>query len=378
MSNAALLTLAGLCLGLALSGLLGVALRKDRPRERLALAVVYVSFIGMIALPIVKTFAAGALIHTMPVLLVLLLALPPALYHFVAAKTGQAPSHIPWRDRALPLAATLVCIGYWTLSTEAKETMFIAGDLPPGVWPATLALLTFGLIMLWLIASFAYLVAILHRLAAYRKRIRDLFSDADDRDQRWIDGIIAVLVMIWAAGAASIAGDNLARGPWLIEEVFLLLIAVGLMVLNSFAPINPPDTPPEVEDKESTPETKYARSALTQDHAAKLADRLQTAMQKDALYLDPALSLQKLSQQVGALPNHVSQTLNQEIGATFFDYVSRWRIEASKPRITAGTASVLDVAMDVGFNSRSAFYKAFKRETGMTPKDYRKAHGGAV
>jgi len=41
--------------------------------------------------------------------------------------------------------------------------------------------------------------------------------------------------------------------------------------------------------------------------------------------------------------------------------------------IAAGDASVLAVALDVGFNSRSAFYKAFKRETGMTPKDYRAA-----
>lgn len=94
-------------------------------------------------------------------------------------------------------------------------------------------------------------------------------------------------------------------------------------------------------------------------------------MQKDALYLDPNLSLQKLAQQVGALQNQVSQTLNQEIGTTFFDYVARWRIEASKPRIMAGSESVLTVALAVGFNSRSTFYKAFKRETGMTPKAYR-------
>ncbi|MCH2168635.1 MAG: helix-turn-helix transcriptional regulator [Oceanicola sp.] len=74
----------------------------------------------------------------------------------------------------------------------------------------------------------------------------------------------------------------------------------------------------------------------------------------------------------------MSQTLNQEIGASFFDYVARWRIEASKPLIMAGQESVLAVALDVGFNSRSTFYKAFNRETGMTPKSYRAFHQRAA
>ena len=178
-----------------------------------------------------------------------------------------------------------------------------------------------------------------------------------------------MLILIWAAGAFSLADENFAGGTLFVEELFLALIAGGFLVLNIFTPITPPDL--NIAAEEYEPDLKYARSALTSAHAAKLAVRLKTAMQKDTLYLDPNLSLQKLSQHVGALPNQVSQTLNQEIGASFFDYVARWRIEASKPLITVSDASVLNVAMDVGFNSRSAFYKAFKRDTGMTPKGYR-------
>lgn len=96
-------------------------------------------------------------------------------------------------------------------------------------------------------------------------------------------------------------------------------------------------------------------------------------MDKDALYLDPNLSLQKLSRHVGALPNQVSQTLNEQIGASFFDYIAQHRIEAAKPMILDAKASSLAVSLDVGFNSRSTFYKAFKRETGMTPKAFRDA-----
>lgn len=98
-------------------------------------------------------------------------------------------------------------------------------------------------------------------------------------------------------------------------------------------------------------------------------------MRKGKLYLDPNLSLHKLSRHVGAPPNLVSQTLNEKIGSNFFDYVAHWRIEASRPLILACDASVLAIALDVGFNSRSTFYKAFKRETGATPKGYRTTQG---
>ncbi|MGJ8623402.1 MAG: helix-turn-helix domain-containing protein [Yoonia sp.] len=370
MENAAVLTLAGLCLGIALSGLLTVLVRCESLRERLSLGLVYVAFTGMIALPLVGTFADGAVVNYMPLLLVLLLMLPPAFSHYVAAKTA-APSvaQIPWRDLVLPLTGAVVCIGFWILPAQAKTLMFMSGELPTGILPATLALLTFVLIVIWLIASFAYLVAILRRLTAYRAHIRQLYSDVEERDLRWINVVMVLLVLIWAAGAFSLADENFADGDLFIEEVFLALIACGLLVLNIFAAYTPANGDPVVDEEE--PDLKYARSALTADHAAKLAVRVENAMQKDTLYLDPNLSLQKLSQHVGALPNQVSQTLNQEIGASFFDYVARWRIEASKSLLTAADASVLSVALDVGFNSRSAFYKAFKRETGMTPKGYR-------
>ncbi|MEO1137240.1 MAG: AraC family transcriptional regulator, partial [Pseudomonadota bacterium] len=120
---------------------------------------------------------------------------------------------------------------------------------------------------------------------------------------------------------------------------------------------------------------KYARSALSEDYAKILGRRIEKAMREDALYLDANLSLQKLSRHVGAPPNLVSQTLNEEIGSTFFDYIAHWRIEAAKPRILSGDGSILAIALEAGFNSRSTFYKAFKRETGMTPKAFHETKG---
>lgn len=377
MENAAVITLAGLCLGITLTGLLGVFLRQGSQRERLSLGLVYIAFIGLIALPLVKVLAEGALIYFMPVLLILLLTLPPTFFYYVAAKTTSAsPTRVLWRDLALPLTGVVVCIGYLILPTQAKETLFISGELPSGILPTALTLLTFTLILIWPFVSFAYLIAVLRRLTSYRAHIRELFSNVENRDFRWVDVVMVLLVLIWAVGAFSLVEDNLTDGTYLIDGLLLALTAACLLSLNIFAPLTPPDLPPIDDGAELDP--KYARSALTDDHAAKLAFKVEAAMRKDALYLDPSLSLQKLSKEVGALPNQVSQTLNQEIGSSFFDYVAHWRIEASKPMIMAGDTSVLAVALDVGFNSRSTFYKAFKRETGMTPKDYRAAQQSAA
>nr|WP_275442563.1 AraC family transcriptional regulator [Pseudoalteromonas sp. OOF1S-7] len=100
-------------------------------------------------------------------------------------------------------------------------------------------------------------------------------------------------------------------------------------------------------------------------------------MQEKQLYLDADLTLQKLSQVSGVSPNYLSQVLNETLQMNFFDFVNHWRIEASKSRLLASKDSVLHIALEVGFNARSSFYKAFKKETGLTPGEFRRENVSA-
>ncbi len=370
MEDTATLTLAGLCIGIALTGLCSTFAQLADRTERLSLCMVFGAFGIIVALPVSWAFGKALYVFYLPFAFVMLLTLPAAIYYYVGSKTGQGSApRILWRDLAMPVVGFLVCLGYWVLPLETKTTMFILGELPMGNAPATLALITFALILCWFVASFVYLLAIVRRLTRYRTHIRTLYSNLENRDLRWIDWVMAMFVFIWAAGALLLADENFGSGSFYFGEVLFGLTACCLLSLSVFAFKTWPVV--DTEEQAPEPEPKYARSALTTDHAAKLAKRIEKAMQQDALYVDPNLSLQKLSQHIGAVPNHVSQTLNQEIGTTFFDYVGQWRIKAAKPLILAGDGSVLAVALEVGFNSKSTFYKAFKKETGVTPKAYR-------
>jgi AraC-like DNA-binding protein len=71
-------------------------------------------------------------------------------------------------------------------------------------------------------------------------------------------------------------------------------------------------------------------------------------------------------------PHYVSQVISQEFASNFYDLVNRHRIEHAKRLLRADPeGNVLTIAMDSGFNSKSAFHVAFRRCTGTTPSNFR-------
>lgn len=102
-------------------------------------------------------------------------------------------------------------------------------------------------------------------------------------------------------------------------------------------------------------------------------ERLELVMQEAQPYLNPGLSLSELAEQV-QLPSHqLSKVINDGFEKNFFDYVNSYRIEAFKQRIRSGAhreRTILSLALEAGFNSKTAFNRAFKKYTGQTPREY--------
>jgi AraC-like DNA-binding protein len=119
---------------------------------------------------------------------------------------------------------------------------------------------------------------------------------------------------------------------------------------------------------------RYVKSGLREDAMAQLLEALECLMVERQLYLDPELSLPKLADYLGTTVNHVSQTINAGLQTTFFDYINQKRVEAAIKLMQSDTSSreaILDIALEVGFNSTSTFYNAFRKVTGQTPGAYR-------
>lgn len=121
---------------------------------------------------------------------------------------------------------------------------------------------------------------------------------------------------------------------------------------------------------------KYQSSTLQSNTYHRILDRIKGLMLRDEIFLDGNLTLHKFSQIISVNKNYVSQVINQEFGCGFNDYVNHFRIEKAKALLANSDYShlnLLGIALEVGFNNKTSFNRAFKRNTGLTPSAYRKS-----
>jgi AraC-like DNA-binding protein len=129
-----------------------------------------------------------------------------------------------------------------------------------------------------------------------------------------------------------------------------------------------------LEPEEDNTATKYARSRLDEVMRARIRRKLDQAF-ANAVHRDNRLSLRGLCQHIRENPHYVSQVINQDLATSFYDLVNRQRIESAKSALTADPAkTVLEVALEAGFNSKSTFNTAFRQHAGSTPTQFRREH----
>jgi AraC-like DNA-binding protein len=123
---------------------------------------------------------------------------------------------------------------------------------------------------------------------------------------------------------------------------------------------------------------KYARSALDAPARTRIQRKLAEALATRRLHRDPGLSLRGLCEALKENPHYVSQVINQDLATNFHDLIKKHRIEDAMTALMGEPdLSVLEIALAVGFNSKSTFNAAFRQQAGMTPRDFRRARGKA-
>ena len=122
------------------------------------------------------------------------------------------------------------------------------------------------------------------------------------------------------------------------------------------------------------PGRKYSKSTLSKQAMAALIQDAHILMIDYKLYLDPELTPDKMAARLSVSKNHLSQSLNQELGQSFNDFVNHFRIEELKDWIldpAKANLSLYGLALDASFRTKATFNTSFKKATGLSPSAYR-------
>lgn len=119
--------------------------------------------------------------------------------------------------------------------------------------------------------------------------------------------------------------------------------------------------------------TKYQRSGLKKKDAVDLVNKIRKYMVIEKPYLDRELTIYDLSNQLKISRHILSEVINEHMGMNFYNLVNEYRIKEVKDRMNSDeyrNLTILAIAFDSGFNSKSSFNTIFKEKTGQTPSEY--------
>ena len=124
-----------------------------------------------------------------------------------------------------------------------------------------------------------------------------------------------------------------------------------------------------------SPHSEPEKSSLNPLFVEECITKLKYLMEIERVYRDENISFRSLAKKLSIPYYQLSQILNEEIGQNFSDYINDYRIKEAKKILSSPKGAErknTSVSLDVGFNSMTAYYRAFKKFTGMTPHQYRK------
>ncbi|MGD1947303.1 MAG: helix-turn-helix domain-containing protein [Croceivirga sp.] len=210
-------------------------------------------------------------------------------------------------------------------------------------------------------------------LMNYRKWLGDNHSNFESKKLTWLEKPVLIYTVFWAIWIPTRIMDifvlNETARPYYFNLGFLILAALTCWIGFKGYLTAQTNTVGFLNTKKQDPQQKFNLSELKD-----LAEILQQKMFDEKYYLDSELTLSTFAKHVGSPQKLISKTLNHCLNLSFHEFVNAHRVEAFKRNVQLEEyrhLSLLGVALESGFGSKSTFNLVFKSNTGLTPKKFR-------
>ncbi len=377
-----MLYFSGIVIGLFVSALLLTKKRKTQAD--------YILFVWMIALTL-NLFLFYLFISQLdtkyPFLLGCIFQLPlyhgPLLYLYTTSLTKKNEIRKIHLLYFLPIVISYALFfDFFQLSSEEKISIYNTG----GVGYENVLFINSALIIF---SGIFFTILSFLKLKAYKKKLKNEFSNTEKINLNWLQYLIIGMSIIWFVVVFA-SSDNQIYTIVVLFMIFIGYFGIrqeGIFTKRMALPLvshqndnlqfpfidNTGLTISKEEKSQIIQTSKYEKSGLTNETAMEIHCLLSQRIDEEQLYINPELTLNELAQVLDVHPNNLSQVINTFENKNFYDYINSKRIEhfiklTSNPENRKFT--ILSLAFDSGFNSKSSFNKYFKKVTEVTPSEF--------
>jgi AraC-like DNA-binding protein len=286
---------------------------------------------------------------------------PPLIYLYVQASTR---ADFSFARQGLHFVPFLGCVFYflpfYMLPRAEKLALLQASSASALMGQPVLSLLV-------ILFELFYIVLVLLTLRRHARLIRNSHSNIEKVSFHWMRNLIFAFMVITALAVLS----EPLGWPLVDQSILPASITVFVFVLGYYG-----IRQPQVFTDSSNHQKKYQKSGLTRERSQLYLKKLLAFMERENPHRDPNLTLQDLAARLAMSPNHLSQLLNEQLGQTFFDFINGYRVADFKRKLASPQnrhLTLLGIAYEAGFNSKSTFNSAFKKHVGLTPSEYRRS-----
>ncbi len=285
---------------------------------------------------------------------------------------------VKWLLHLIPTAITYVSIfPLAQLPYKEKENLVTHPTSNPYLY------LVFGLVMLFVTI---YLIATLRLLRKHKVSIRKMFSYEENINLNWLKILSFLLVLLWIVISSLIVYaysipvmtpeghmilDMQGHSAFVIFVFLLGFFGIRQQVIYSI-PLEKKEVQKTEPDSNSASK-QYEKSGLKKKDSVVYLKRLLQYMEEEKPYLNGKLLLKEVAEEINISTNHLSQVINENLEKNFFDFVNGYRVDLVKQKIKNSANkkfTILYLAYECGFNSKSSFNSIFKKHEGLTPTEF--------
>lgn len=240
-------------------------------------------------------------------------------------------------------------------------------------------------VLLFIISITVYSILSYKLISKHEKLLHDNYSYEEMVSLKWVQYLMIGIGSVFALSIiVAILTYTLDIDPGFNTDIIGYTCLVIFIVLLGFFGIRyrglfaepSRKQPVDASDNPKENEATYSKSAIPDNDAVNLQNKLVDLMDHKSLYLQPKLSLGDLADALETTTHSLSYVINHNFEMNFYDFINGYRVNEFIRRATSpdnSHLSLLAIALDSGFNSKSSFNQVFKKHTGKTPSEYLKS-----